>query len=130
MAFVLHRLAVVLSVLAFLSGIAAQTPGALGAVNGPMVMGQDDMGCADMDSPQAQAGGDVTAPTQIGAHHKAPARGMKPDCMKSGCVCPANLPARTAAPVPTARPAAAYWSPERPHTGLAPAPEPFPPIAA
>lgn len=130
MASTLRRLAVVLSVFAFLSGIVAQTPRALGAVNGPMVMGQDDMDCSDTGSPQARASGDVTAPTQIGAHHKAPAKGMKPDCMKSGCVCPANLPARTAAPVPTARPAAAYWSPELSRTGLAPAPEPFPPIAA
>lgn len=129
MAFVLHRLVLVLSVFAFLGGIAAQTPGALGAVNGTMAMGHDEMGCAGMTHPPAQAG-DMDCPAQIGTHHKAPAKGMKPDCMKSGCACPANLPARTAAPMPTARPAAAYWSPELPHTGLSPAPDPFPPIAA
>src|SRR3546814_3597274 len=117
MASVLHRLVLALSAFAFLSGIVAQTPGALGAVNGAMAMAHDQMGCAGMDNPQGQAGADMDCPTQVGAHHKAPAKGMKPDCMKHGCACPANLPARSAAPMPAAHPSAAYWSPEFPHTG-------------
>lgn len=66
MASMLRRLVVVLSVFAFLGGIAVQTPGALGAINDPTVMGHDEMGCAGIIHPPAQAG-DMNRQAQIGA---------------------------------------------------------------
>ena len=111
----LHRLIVVLSLLAFVGGMTLQLMPPKAAFAAAPVLGD----CQHM-----------TVPADAGPSHTMPCKGLDPECVKQmGCLGTANLPLRPLSPATLfSYSRVAYWLPAATFAGRSIKPDLLPPI--